>query len=147
MNGPPFRVLARLGPSTGKPAILPLTVEKLREYVDADSHPMILREWAVGWLAALPVEQGWRAAAAVLASENKPIEIRRAAARWLGTHSPAQALQGIREVMWKNSSPDDLEVACYYTLTWSPHEEAKGMISDAAKHPNAQIRSAASRMD
>mgnify|MGYP000893354085 CR=1 FL=1 len=141
-NGVPCRVLAELGEQSNAASfILPMTPKSLAEFAQDAARPMELREWAVGWLAALPDGQGWKAAGGFLEDTQAPLELRKSAARWLATRAPAEALSLVDQALWETQSPPDLQETCYYALTWSPQSETKQTyLQKAHDHPSEKIR-------
>jgi hypothetical protein len=62
----------------------------------------------------------------------------------MATQSPPAALQVVDDVMWDPGTPEELQLICYYSMTWSNHDEAKPLIKKAAQHSHETIRADAS---
>jgi hypothetical protein len=140
---PGFRLLGSLGSTSPSPMRLSMSIAELKRFVADLSKPMPLREWAVGWLAARPEETGWRSASMVLTDAKAEPSLREAAARWLATQAPPAALEWVNKVMWDKTTPEQLQLTCYYSLTWSEHKAAKPFIEAARNHPYGKIATSA----
>jgi len=145
-NGPKFRILAELGEKKKRqPVVVPMTVKSLEELIRDSSTPLAIRGWAACWLASLPEKDQWKSAASLLADRSLDIEVRKALARSLSTLAPSEALSVVDKVLWDTATPAGLRLICYYSFTWSGHEEAKSLIKKAANHPDRKIRNDARR--
>lgn len=76
----------------------------------------------------------------LLSNETIDIELRKALAKNLSTQAPAEALSLVNEVLWNSSTPEELQLICYYSFTWSDHPEAVSFIEKAMKHPKTMIK-------
>ena len=139
-DGPGFRILVELGQAARTRIILPMTPQRLSEFIKDASRPETLRKWAITWLASLHEGGKWKAAATMLERGDLDGELREALIRSLATQAPAEALTTVNEVMWDKATPGDLQLTCYYALTWSLHPEAKPLVAAAVKHTNPKLR-------
>jgi hypothetical protein len=104
----PFRLIIPLGTGNEKCLLMPMTAESLRNYVADQSKPMSLRKALLGMLTALPDKDAWRTAAQILEGKDYGLELRKAAAGWLGARGPADGLQVVDKVLWDSNSNEDL---------------------------------------
>jgi hypothetical protein len=144
----PCRVITELGGgTTARSVVLPMSHAGLVPFIRDEKNPLVLREWAVGWLAALPCKLGQIAAGNLLLDAQSPIEVRKAAARWLATQAPPHALSLVVTALWSKECPGELQRTCFYALTWSPHPEAKALIQKGKEHPDSEIKATAQKQE
>lgn len=145
-NGTSFRILAQFGKRENQQRILvPLDSENLEKLIGNDKLPVALRIWAACWLASSKSDNQWMILEKFISNEKINMELRKAVAKSLSTQAPAKALNSVNDVLWNSSTPEELQLICYYSFTWSKHSEAKQFIEKAMKHPNKKIRDEAEK--
>jgi len=119
--------------------------QNFEKLIGNDRLPVSVRIWAACWLASSKSDNQWVNLGKLLSNEKIDIELRKAFAKCLSTQAPAKALNVVNDVLWNSSTPEDLQLICYYSFTWSGHSEAKKFIAKATKHPNTKIKDEAEK--
>ena len=145
-DGPRFRIIAPLGDAANRtPILLAMAPKGLAAILTDKSQPLPIRRWAGAWLTSLSENEGWKEAVPIVCDKNTDLEVRTALVKSLATQAPAEALTTIDQVLWDGTTPKELQLQCFYALTWSPHQEAKELIKKAAKHPNDEVSAEAKK--
>ncbi len=145
-NAKSFRILAQFGkPEKQQRIVVPMDSQNLENLIGNDKLPVAVRIWAACWLASSKTGDQWVALGKLLSNEKIDLELRKALAKCLSTQSPAKALNLVDDVLWNSSTPEELQLICYYSFTWSDHSEAKKFIEKSMKHPNKKIKNEAEK--
>ena len=141
-----FRILSKIGDQQNTThVVVVMTSERLESLIHDHSIPVAVREWVACWLASADSAEYLKVAVELLSNTLLDVQIRGALARSLSTQAPPKSLDAINDVLWNTSTPDELQLVCYYSLTWSGHAEANAFIEKAIDHPHERISKIATR--